>query len=127
MGTSELRARLVYRFDLSEDGVISNKREFVRFEPAWGYPDGMTTDADGCIWIAHWDGARISRFTPDGALDRSIDVPVSRPTSCVFSGNHLERMFVTSASIGRADEPLAGAVFEVDAGVKGCPAHSFAG
>ncbi|MEJ0058831.1 MAG: SMP-30/gluconolactonase/LRE family protein [Terricaulis sp.] len=46
----------------------------------------MTTDAEGGIWIAHWDGARVSRFTPDGALDRSIALPTSRITSCAFAG-----------------------------------------
>jgi sugar lactone lactonase YvrE len=119
--------RVVYAFDLNENGALANKRVFVRFEDAWGYPDGMTTDSEGGVWIAHWDGARVSRFTPDGALDRSIALPVSRPTSCVFAGDELERMFVTSASIGREDEPLAGGLFEIDPGVRGAPAHMFAG
>ena len=118
--------RLVYRFDLSPDGTLSNKRVFVRFQEDWGYPDGMTTDVDGGVWIAHWDGARISRFTPDGELDRSIAVPVSRPTSCAFAGKAMDRMFITSASIGRTDEPLAGALFEVDPGVCGAPTYPFA-
>lgn len=119
--------RVVYAFDLSEDGALSNRRIFVRFAEEWGYPDGMTTDADGCIWIAHWDGARISRFSPDGKLERSIPLPVSRPTSCAFAGTDLDRMFVTSASIGREHEPLAGGLFEVDAGVRGAETFAFAG
>lgn len=119
--------RVVYAFDLIADGALSNKRVFISFQEDWGYPDGMTTDADGGIWIAHWDGARVSRFTPDGALDRSIALPISRPTSCVFAGDNLERMFVTSASIGREDEPLAGGLFEVDPGVRGAPSYAFAG
>lgn len=119
--------RIVYQFDLSPDGLLANRREFVHFAEAWGYPDGMTTDNEGGVWIAHWDGARVSRFTPDGKLDRSISLPVSRPTSCVFAGAALDRMFVTSASIGREDEPLAGGLFEVDAGVRGAPSFAFAG
>ncbi len=119
--------RVVYRFRLNENGSLSDRQVFVRFKEDWGYPDGMTTDAEGGVWIAHWDGARISRFTPDGALDRAIAFPVSRPTSCAFAGAELERLFVTSASIGRTDEPLAGALFEVDAGVRGAPIHAFAG
>jgi D-xylonolactonase len=119
--------RVVYCFDLAGDGQLSNKRIFVRFEDDWGYPDGMTTDADGGVWIAHWDGARISRFAPDGALDRSITLPVSRPTSCAFAGEDLHRMFVTSASIGREEEPLAGALFEINARVRGAGTFSFAG
>ena len=119
--------RVVYRFVLSPDGLISERREFVRFADDWGYPDGMTTDNEGGIWIAHWDGARVSRFTPDGKLDRAIALPVSRPTSCVFAGPELDRLFVTSASIGREDEPLAGALFELDVGVRGAPSFAFAG
>jgi xylono-1,5-lactonase len=119
--------RVVYRFDLAPDGALLNRNVFVRFEDDWGYPDGMTTDNEGGIWIAHWDGARVSRFTPDGALDRSIPLPVSRPTSCVFAGVALDRMFVTSAAIGREDEPLAGGLFEVEAGVRGAPSFAFAG
>lgn len=120
-------ARLVYRFTIAADGSLSERTVFVRFEEDWGYPDGMTTDDDGGVWIAHWDGARISRFTPDGALNRSIALPVSRPTSCAFAGADLERMFVTSASIGREEEDLAGALFEIDAGVRGAPTFAFAG
>lgn len=119
--------RVVYQFDLAPDGSLANRRAFVTFNDDWGYPDGMTTDVEGGVWIAHWDGARISRFTPDGRLDRSIALPVSRPTSCAFAGAHMERMFVTSASVGRAEEPLAGALFEVQSGTRGARVHPFAG
>jgi len=119
--------RVVYRFDLAADGALANKSVFVRFEESWGYPDGMTTDSEGGVWIAHWDGARVSRFTPEGALDRSIALPVSRPTSCVFAGEHSDRMFVTSAAIGCEGEPLAGGVFEIESGVRGAPAFGFGG
>jgi sugar lactone lactonase YvrE len=118
--------RTVYRFDLSPKGELSGKRVFVQFEEAWGYPDGMCADSEGGIWIAHWDGGRVSRFDPDGRLERAIALPVSRPTSCAFGGDRLERMFVTSASIG-VDEPLAGAVFAVDPGVRGAGCWAFAG
>jgi sugar lactone lactonase YvrE len=87
----------------------------------------MTTDAEGGLWVAHWDGARVSRFSPDGVLDRWIDLPVSRPTSCAFGGEDLDRLFITSASIGREDEALAGGLFEVDPAARGLPAEMFAG
>jgi xylono-1,5-lactonase len=88
----------------------------------------MTVDAAGCLWIAHWGGARVSRFDPDGVLERAIHLPVSQVTNCVFAGAGLDRMFVTSASVGREDEPLAGALFEVDVGgVKGLAPRYFAG
>jgi sugar lactone lactonase YvrE len=119
--------RIVYRFALSADGLISERREFVRFPEDWGYPDGMTTDCEGGVWIAHWDGARISRFTPDGLCDRAVPMPVSRPTSCVFAGAGRDRLFVTSASIGRESESLAGGLFELDVGMRGAPSFAFAG
>ena len=87
----------------------------------------MTTDAEGCLWVGHWDGGRVSRFTPEGKLDRAIALPASRITSCTFAGENLDRMFVTSASEGREDEPAAGALFEIDPGVRGLAPCTFAG
>ncbi|MBL8551600.1 MAG: SMP-30/gluconolactonase/LRE family protein [Hyphomonadaceae bacterium] len=121
-------ARTIYAFDIDAAGALANKRPFIRFEDRdWGYPDGMTVDAEGGLWVAHWEGARVSRFRPDGSLDRIIALPVSRVTSCVFAGPALDRMFVTTAAIGREHEELAGALFELFPGVRGLPAHSFAG
>lgn len=118
---------VVYAFDLAPDGEISNKRDFIRFEKGWGKPDGMTTDVEGGVWIAHWGGARVSRFTPDGKLDRSIALPASQITSCVFAGENLDRMFCTSAAVGLQGEELAGGLFEIDPGVRGARQHPFAG
>jgi xylono-1,5-lactonase len=124
---TDTAARTVFAFDLDPAGNLSNKRVFLRFDAAWGYPDGMTTDAQGGIWIAHWGGARISRFLPDGRLDRVIPLPTSNITSVAFAGDGLDRMFVTSASLGCEDETHAGALFEVDAGVVGLPTPRFKG
>ncbi len=124
---TDTAARTVFAFDLDPAGNLSNKRVFLRFDAAWGYPDGMTTDAQGGIWIAHWGGARISRFLPDGRLDRVIPLPTSNITSVVFAGDGLDRMFVTSASLGCEGETHAGALFEADAGVVGLPTPRFKG
>lgn len=124
---SDSGRRTVYAFDLADDGTVTGKREWLCFEEEWGYPDGMTTDAEGGIWIAHWGGARLSRFFPDARLDRSIAFPAANITSCAFAGPKLDRLFVTSASLGDDDGPHAGALFEVDAGVCGLPARGFAG
>lgn len=118
--------RIIYRFALSEQGV-SGREVFLRFEGDMGVPDGMTCDAEGGLWIAHWGGARVSRFKPDAALDRSIDLPASQITNVCFAGMNLDRMFVTSAADGREDEPFAGALFEIDPGCRGVPPHRFAG
>jgi sugar lactone lactonase YvrE len=119
--------RTVFAFDLTDEGALTNKRVFLRFDDSWGYPDGMCTDSDGGIWIAHWGGSRVSRFTPDGRLDRSIALPASQITSCAFGGAALDRMFVTSAAVGVETEPLAGALFEVDSGQRGIAPTLFAG
>lgn len=124
--------RVIYQYDIGADGSAGNKHVFVRIPEADGYPDGMTTDAEGCLWVGHWAGWRVSRFRPDGSLDRVIPMPVSRVTSCVFAGDALDRLFVTSARIGLsqadlAKEPLAGGLFEVNPGVAGLPVQTFAG
>lgn len=119
--------RVVYRHDLDDAGGLANRQVFVTFAEDWGYPDGMTTDAEGGVWIAAWDGGRVNRFTPDGRLDRFVALPASQITSCAFAGQDLDRLFVTSAAIGREDEPLAGALFEVEAGVRGLPPGQFGG
>jgi D-xylonolactonase len=117
--------RVIYRFPLSLDGTLGKREQFVVFPEEWGSPDGMATDEEGGIWVAHWGGARLSRFLPDGRVDRVIRMPVSQVTSCCFAGEQLERMFVTSASVGCDDEPLAGSLFEVAPGVRGAPVHAY--
>ena len=119
--------RTVFAFDIDERGQLSRKREFLKFESEWGCPDGMATDAEGGVWVAHWGGSRISRFHPDGRLERSIPIPATNVTSVVFAGPELDRMFVTSAAFGCEDEPLAGALFEVASEVRGHPVRPFAG
>lgn len=108
----------IYRFPLHDDGSLGPRELWLRFEPEWGSPDGMTFDAEGGLWIAHWGGGRISRFMPDCGIDRAIDLPASQITSMAFAGPRLDRLFVTSASDG-VDEPEAGCLFEVDPGVQG--------
>jgi sugar lactone lactonase YvrE len=119
--------RVIYRFAVAADGTLGAREEFVVFPEAWGWPDGMATDVEGGIWVAHWGGGRVSRFLPDGRLDRVVGLPVAQVTSCCFAGPTLERMFVTTAAIGRSDEPLAGGLFEVTPGVRGARTYAFAG
>lgn len=109
---------VVYRLDLSPAGELLNKQVWLKFTDEMGSPDGMTVDAAGFVWIAHWGGSRVSRFSPDAELDREIRLPASQITSCVFAGAAFERMFVTSAAVGvdLGKEPLAGSLFEVDPG-----------
>ncbi len=119
--------RCIYRFALRDDATLGPREVFISFEPEWGYPDGMTTDAEGCLWVAHWGGARVSRFDPDGRMMHSVSLPATNITSCTFAGEGLDRMFVTSSAEGLEHEPMAGALFEIDPGVKGLPTAKFAG
>ena len=124
--------KTVYRHDLTPAGDLSEGRSFRRFDqPGWGFPDGLTCDADGCVWIAHWGGSRVSRFDPAGELIEFIELPVAQPTSCTFGGADFKRLFVTSAASGidpgANTGGLAGAVFAVDLDVGGLPAARFGG
>lgn len=116
---SDTARRTVYRFALGEGGALGGKHPFIRFAEAVGYPDGMTVDAEGYLWIAHWGGGRISRFAPDGTLDRTIALPARQITNIAFAGAGLDRMFVTSATIGLDAGEADGALFEVFPGVRG--------
>ncbi|MFW2829380.1 SMP-30/gluconolactonase/LRE family protein [Sphingomonas sp. ID0503] len=124
---SDTAQRTVYRFARDESGGITERVPFIRFEEADGYPDGMTVDAEDHLWIAHWGGGRISRFDTQGTLVRSIALPARQVTNVTFAGENLDRMFVTSATIGLTPHPEDGALFEVDAGVKGRPTPLFRG
>ena len=118
--------RTVYRFAVDERGMLGPRETFLRFEDGWGDPDGMTLDAEGGLWIACWGAGCVTRFTPEGRRDRAIELPASQITNCTFAGPALDRMFVTSAADG-VQEPLGGALFEVDPGCRGAPTHRYRG
>lgn len=117
---------VIYRFRKDPEGNLRDRVPFIQFKPGWGQPDGMTVDSEGGLWVAHWDGGRISRFLENGSLDRSVQLPTARITSCAFGGPDLERLFVTSASLGVEHEPYAGALFEIDPQIRGLPPNKTA-
>ena len=121
----------VFDFDAAE-GAIANRRSLVRVEAGAGWPDGLTLDADGYLWVALWSGGAVYRYTPDGVLDRVVPVPVSHPTSCTFGGRDLGDLYITTAATAltperRLREPLAGGLFRCRPGVRGRPASRFKG
>ena len=127
---SDSALRTIYAFDLDEDGHAQGRRVFARFRDEDGYPDGMTVDSEACLWVAFWDGWCLRRLSPDGEVMQTCPLPVERPTSCAFGGDALDRLFVTSARIGLnektlAVQPLAGALFMMEAGVRGLPDRPF--
>jgi sugar lactone lactonase YvrE len=116
----------IFRYPLRADGTLGERTPFVVFEESWGSPDGMTFDAEGGLWVACWGGSCVARFTPDGRLNRRIDLPASQITNCTFAGPALDRMFVTSAGKG-VDEAEGGGFFEVDPGCRGLPTPRYRG
>ncbi len=124
--------QVTYAFDLDAEGNAANRRVFLQFGPGEGYPDGMTVDSDGCLWIAFWDGWAVRRYGPAGDWLETIRMPVSRPTSCAFGGVDRDRLYITSASIGLdtealAMQPNAGGLFMARPGMRGLADVPFAG
>ena len=104
----------IYAFDLTLGGALTDKRVFHQFAEGEGYPDGMTCDAEGCIWIAMWDGHRIEKLSAYGERLGSVAMPVARPTSCAFSTSDQNLLFVTSAAIGSPQgDATAGSLLSV--------------
>ncbi|NQX70299.1 SMP-30/gluconolactonase/LRE family protein [Paenibacillus alba] len=126
--------KLVYAFAFDAvKGEISNSRVLIDFQTEQGFPDGMTSDAEGMLWIAHWDGWQVSRWDPKTAQKlASIPVPVAKVSSCVFGGEELDTLYITTASKGvqpeqMAEQPHAGGIFAVKPGVKGTQTYGFGG
>lgn len=111
-----------------EGGRVANRRPFVTVEDGAGFPDGLTVDAEGCVWVALWEGAAVRRYTPAGELDRVIPLPVPRVTACAFAGPDLTDLYITTARVGLASPPaLSGSVFVVPGAGKGLTQPAFAG
>ena len=123
---SPTREVSVYDFDLST-GSINNKRRFISFSEEDGFPDGMTIDNEGRLWIAFWGGSKIMCVNPDSkAIEEVVSFPVSKITSCAFGGEKMDKLFITSAKVqvNEKDEPMAGKTFVVSLGVKGLPSFN---
>lgn len=107
--------RVIYAFDLN-DGEIANRRVFARIEKPGAYPDGPTIDSAGCVWIGLFGGWAVQRYSPEGELLQTIDMPVANCTKVAFGGSDLRTMFITTAWKGLSKEqlatqPLAGGLF----------------
>ncbi len=117
----------VVRYDYdNQTGEISNKTTVITIPAKEGFPDGMTIDSEGMLWIAHWEGWQVARWDPStGNKIDSIHLPVSLVTSICFGGENMDDMFITSARVGLTDEqlaeePLAGSSFIIsNTGFKG--------
>lgn len=124
--------KTIYAFDYDPaTGSATNRRVFASTAALGGIPDGATVDADGYLWTAVCEGGVVARFAPDGSLDRTIAIPVSLPSSVMFGGEGLDRLFVTTIdppTFGFPAEPDGGSTYVIDGlGVRGLPEHRFAG
>lgn len=123
----------VWDYDL-ESGERSNKRVFFNYRDnpdAHGLPDGGCLDAEGYYWSASVHGWAVTRISPDGVVDRVVDVPLAMPTMPAFGGRNLETLYVTSIDGGMVDERRsagvkAGSLIALDVGVAGVPEPGFA-
>jgi L-arabinonolactonase len=123
---------IIYRYALDRaTGTLHGRQIFAR-TTGGAVPDGANVDEDGCIWSAQWGGSRIVRYTPDGKIDRELNVPVSQPTCVAFGGPDRGLLFVSSAREGLsaaelAQQPHAGDVLVYRVGVRGLPEPRFRG
>ncbi|GAA4508498.1 SMP-30/gluconolactonase/LRE family protein [Nonomuraea ferruginea] len=107
--------------DYDREHGLTARRPFVTVDR--GKPDGLTVDAEGGVWVALFDGGAVHRYAPDGTLDAVVELPVRKVTAVTFGGDGLDRLFITTSAVGvdRAEQPLAGALFTADPGVRGRP------
>ncbi len=118
--------QLIRAVHLHRDGEWADVRTFARIEEAEVYPDGVAVDAEGCVWVALYGGWRVQRFSPQGARLEAVDLPVAQCTKCAFGGADYRDLYITTATqrmtaTQRAEQPLAGGLFRVRAGVSGLP------
>lgn len=131
---TDTKAHEIYAFDFDPTtGSLANRRVFASFAPRaagqpleeyGGRPDGTAVDAEGCLWVAMYEGARLVRLSPSGALLGEVRLPVRCPTMPTFGGADLRTLYITSARDGRpaeelAREPWAGCVLKLQAPVAG--------
>ncbi len=118
---------VIWSFAYHPEGPgLSDQKVFV--QGGEGGPDGSAMDAEGCLWTARWGAGKVVRYSPDGRIDREIELPVTQPSSCAFGGPDLKTLYVTSARWElAAPGPLDGALFAVPVDVAGLPMTPFAG
>jgi L-arabinonolactonase len=123
---------LVSDYD-TDSGEISNERLFFNYSKVLGKPDGACLDADGCYWSASVHGWAVVRITPDGVVDRRIELPVKKPSMPAFGGPNLDTLYVTSIGGDIAAPPADdfgarfnhGDLLALDVGAQGLPEPLF--
>jgi sugar lactone lactonase YvrE len=133
MYLTEMWARKITAFDFdAKKGTVSKRRVLVTIPDEEGYPDGLVVDAEGYLWSGHWQGFRVTRYTPQGKKDRIVEVPVPTATCMAFGGAGLDELFITTGKKGLSDEqlakyPQAGDIYKVKPGARGMVEPEFLG
>lgn len=124
---------LIFAADFNiEEGAISNRRIFADVAESGAWPDGAAVDEEGCLWSTQNHGGQVLRFSPEGHVIATVELPTALITSCTFGGRGRSVLFITTGSkrltpAERASQPLAGSLFAVDAGIRGAPEYRYAG
>jgi sugar lactone lactonase YvrE len=115
----------VFDYDLLSG--LTNRRPLV--ELGTGFPDGLTVDSQGGVWVALYGGGAVHRYSAEGGLTEIVDVPTPKVTACTLGGQRLDELYITTSreDIDLGNDPLAGALFRARVGVAGLPARGFAG
>jgi sugar lactone lactonase YvrE len=128
---TDMVARCIYAYDWRRsDGALSRRREFVSVDRSEGMPDGLTVDAEGFLWIAHWFGGCVTRYDPDGKRERKVELPATQTSSLAFGGPELDEIYVTTAAMNNClmlapegYDPsrvlVGGALYRFKAGIRG--------
>lgn len=120
---------MAYAFNL-ESGTLGTGTACVAVPREYGYPDGMTIDREGMLWIAQWGGYAVRRYDPrTGECIGVLPVPASKVTCCCFGGENLDTLYITTAreNTDTSEEPLAGGIFKADVGTQGYEAFCYQG
>jgi D-xylono/L-arabinono-1,4-lactonase len=120
--------RIIYRYNYEKfNGNVSDKTVFIKVPNGEGMPDGMTVDADGCIWSAQWNGSRLIRYTPTGKKLIEYNFTISKISCVTFGGKNYSELFVTTANYpwneSDYEKQYAGSVFVLKQEVCGLPEY----
>jgi sugar lactone lactonase YvrE len=118
--------RVIYAFDLDDDGRLGPRRVFVRIAEDQGYPDGPAVDAEGCVWTGLYGGWGLDRYAPTGELLQHVPFPCANVTKPAFGGEDYRTLYATTARKGLtpealAGQPLAGGLFALSVPTPGLP------
>lgn len=127
---SNARVRTIYACDYDgETGTPGAVQVFRDTNGLPGRPDGGTVDAEGCYWQAGIEGWQLYRYSPEGAVILTVDMPIEKPSKPMFGGEKLDVLYVTSLGVpDDPKQPEAGSLFSVEGlGIRGVPQTRFAG